>query len=159
MTSRNVAKPRCIIITKDISLRYALNTLLPKLGYTVDCAANRNDAMRLFFVHRHSLFLVDADMLPRYPHRLVQFFKMAHRTPGVLIFSRGNRDVSAYAYLDDGIIEIISVPYKLEDLIIIIKRVTDFMNLRSKNLFLRDLLVHAGLAAPVLFLLIHYLLK
>ncbi|KMQ52065.1 hypothetical protein CHISP_1054 [Chitinispirillum alkaliphilum] len=157
MNSRNVSKPRCIIVAKDLSLRYTLNALLPELGYNVDIATSRIDAMRLFMTHRHSLFLIEADLLPRYPHRLIQFFKMAHRTPGVLIFSNGTREVTAYSYIDDGIYEIVDIPYKIEDLIITIKRTADYMKMKSKNLFLRDLLLHAGLAMPVLFLLAHYL--
>ena len=159
MNARNVTKPRSLIVVKDVSLRYTLNALLPKLGYCVDVATNRNEAMRFFFIHRHSLLLIEADFLPRYPYRLVQFFKMAHRTPGVLIFSKGKRDVSSYSYIEDGFYEIITMPYKIEDLIVTVKRTSDYMKMHSKNLFLRDLLIHAALATPVLFLLTHFLLR
>ncbi|MDG5815531.1 hypothetical protein QA601_10600 [Chitinispirillales bacterium ANBcel5] len=159
MITSNIAKPRCLIVTKDLSLRFTLNTVVPELGYVVDIAENRNDAMRLFMLHRHSLLLIESALLPNYPHRLVQFFKMAHRTPAVIIFSKKDRDLSEYSYFHDGVYEVVDIPFKIENLIFVIKRTVGYMKVRSKNLFLKDFLMHAGLAAPVLFLLLYFLTK
>lgn len=153
MISHNFARKRCLVLAKSSSPGSAIKAILSTLGYTVDVETDRKMGMSSFLIHRHSLVLIESDFLPRHPYRLMQMFKMAHRAPGILIFTRDENDALEYSYLKDGIFEVIQVPFRAEKLIATVKRIGYYLRLRSCELFFRDLLVHVGLCVPVLVLL------
>ncbi len=150
----NLIKKRCLILSKNDTLTTILETQLSKTGlYIVDKATDRKIALVLFLQYRHSLVLLDEDFLPRSPHRLHLFYKVAHRTPGIIIFRRSEKDLSGYCFLTEGFAEIIDVPFKNEKLMLALKQTDRFMRLHSRSIFFRDMLIHVGLAVPVLLLL------
>ncbi|HEX2959865.1 MAG TPA: hypothetical protein VHO70_23720 [Chitinispirillaceae bacterium] len=154
MVDCNLIKQRCLILSKDDSLMAKVETLLSKTGlYMVDIVNDRKNAIILFLQYRHSLVLIDEDFLPRFPYRLHLFYKVAHRTPGIIIFRRSDKDLSGYCFLTDGFVEIIDLPFKNEKFFLTIKQTSRYMRLHSKSIFFKDLLIHVGLAIPVLVLL------
>ena len=159
MIPYNFARSRCLVLSRDVSLRSTLNAVLPNLGYTVDLETERKNAITKFLKNRHSLILLDAQYLPRQPARLILLFKMAHRNPAVVIFSKGEKNTIAYLYLKDGIFEMIQVPFKINQLVVTVKRAGDYLRMKSRALFLRDLMVHVGLAVPVVVLLTYLLAR
>lgn len=150
----NLIKQRCLILSKDSSFIARVEEQLIKTGlYLVDTANDRKNALLLFLQCKHSLVLLDEDFLPRFPHRLHQFYKMAHRTPGIIIFRKSKKDLSGYCFLAEGFVEIIDVPFTNEKLMLALKQTDRYMRLHSKSIFFRGLLIHVSLAIPVLLLL------
>ncbi len=155
----NLIKQRCLILSKDSHFIDRVKEMLVKTGlYSVDTATDRKNALLLFLQCKHSLVLLDEDFLPRFPHRLHQFYKIAHRTPGIIIFRKSGKDLSGYCFLAEGFVEIIDVPFTNEKLMLTLKQTDRYMRLHSKSIFFRGLLIQVGLAIPVMVLLIILLL-
>lgn len=76
-----------------------------------------------------------------------------------MIFKRSQKDLSGYRFLTDEIIEEIRVPFKIEELLVILKQITNYMQIKARALFYKDLLVHVGLAVPVIIFLVVLLIK
>ncbi|NLL12580.1 MAG: hypothetical protein GX267_04170 [Fibrobacter sp.] len=150
----NLIKQRCLVLSKDSSFITRVEELLLKTGlYSVDTATDRKIALLLFLQCKHSIVLLDEDFLPRFPHRLHLFYKIAHRTPGIIIFRKTKKDLSGYCFLTEGFVEIIDMPFANEKLMLALKQTDRYMRLHSKSIFFRGLLIHVGLAVPVLLLL------
>ncbi len=156
----NLIKQRCLILSKDDSFITRVEELLLKTGlYLVDTATDRKVALMLFLQCKHSLVLLDEDFLPRFPHRLHLFYKIAHRTPGIIIFRKSKKDLSGFCFLTEGFVEIIDAPFANEKLMLILKQADRYMRLHSKSIFFKGMLIHMGLAIPVLLLLTMLLFK
>lgn len=153
MLNYNIIKQRCLILSKDKPLQTALENTLSKAGYIVDTHTNRKKALSIFLQYRHALVLIDEEFLPKYPYRLLQFYKMAHRTPGIIILKRSEKNLSGYCLLTEGFVEVINIPIKTVDLLLAVKQIEKYMLTRSSSLFYKDLLIHIGLAVPLMLLL------
>lgn len=153
MNRLNIPKMRCLILSKDKQMALALEPLLHKLGYSSEVEQNRKNAVHRFLQNKPSLIISEADYLPNNPNRVVQLFKMAHRSPGVLILKNKLESIGSYSYVKDGIFTSIDKPVRTEDLIYSIKRTEDHLKMASKIFFLKDVLVNVGLALPLLVLL------
>jgi len=137
----------------------ALESVLLKAGYSVNTVSDRKTGLQLFLQYKPGMVLLDEEFLPRFHHRLLQFYKVAHRSPGIVIFKRSQKDLSGYRFLTDEIIEEIRVPFKIEELLVILKQITNYMQIKARALFYKDLLVHVGLAVPVIIFLVVLLIK
>lgn len=159
MFNINIAKKRCLILINDNLIQSTVETLLNKTGYIVDVVKTRKKALSVFLQYKHSLVFIDEESLPRYPYRLLQFYKAAHRTPGIIIFRKSEKDLSGYCLVNDGAIEIIDVPFTIEDIVVALKQTDSYMCAFSKSLFYKDFLILLGLAIPVMLLLTYLLAK
>jgi DNA-binding response OmpR family regulator len=159
MPIRNQPKKRCLLLSTDQSVIAELNALLLEAGYVVDILSDRKSALYSFLHYRHHLFVLDVSFLPRYPYRLMQLFKIAHRTPGVLILNGSGKDLTGFIYLPEGVIEIVEAPFKKDRFHSALEQIDDKISARTRELFFRDWMVQAGIAVPVIILLIYLVLK
>lgn len=155
MIPRNHPQKRCLILSNDYAtLIPLLKTALSQQEYLYDIVGSRKVALKYFIQYRHFLLLLEADFLPRFPHRLMQFFKMAHRTPGVIIFNAGQRDVTGYGFLKGCVISTATAPYSDESVDAVIKETDCKVDKKSRELFVKDLLVYIAIAVPIVVLLV-----
>lgn len=159
MLTINRSPQRCLILSNDTPSIQSLKTVFENRGDPVDCFNDRKSALRCFLQYRHDLFCMDAEFLPRHPHRLLQLFKMAHRTPGMIIFNQRGKNIAAFKYIKDSIIEIVEAPFDIVAIQNVLTTVVERLKTRTRSLFIRDLLIQVGVAIPVLILLIYLLLK
>lgn len=157
MLIHNRTTKRCLLLSKDSALIESVKNVLHELNFQIDLIHDRKTALKCFIQYRHYFFLIDAEFLPRYPYRLLQFFKMAHRTPGVVIFNGLGRDLTGFNYLKDGIIEIVESPYDKETLVRTFNSINKTLTARTKSLFVKDLLVQVGIALPLIAALVYFL--
>jgi len=156
MIHRNISRERCLVCCPEGLFTSEHAALLLPLGYEVKVVNNHNDALRSFFAVKPSLFLIHHSFLPAFPHRLIQLFKMAHRTPVVLLLAEKITQVWGYLHLkNEGDFEFIGTPLRLEDLTLGVKLASHRLKATRRKLFLTDLLTHVGLALPVLGLLVY----
>jgi len=156
MIHRNISRERCLVCCPEGLFTPEHAALLLSLDYEVKVVNNHSDAIRSFFAVKPSLFLVHYSFLPAFPHRLIQLFKMAHRTPVVLFMADEITQVWSYLYLKNECdFEFIETPLRLEDLALGVKLALQKLKATRRKLFLTDLLTHAGLALPVIGLLVY----
>jgi len=156
MIHRNISRERCLVCCPEGLFTPEHAALLLSLGYEVKVVSNHNDALRSFFAVKPSLFLIHYSFLPSFPHRLIQLFKMAHRTPVVLLLAEKITQVWGYLHIkNEGDFEFISTPLRLEDLALGIKLASQRLKATRRKLFFTDLLTHVGLALPVIGLLVY----
>ncbi|MBN1306529.1 MAG: hypothetical protein JXA18_01330 [Chitinispirillaceae bacterium] len=159
MLIHNRTPQRCLILSENTQLVQSLKTILKEREIYSDSFNDRKSALKSFFLYRHAFFLLDATFLPRHPHRLLQLFKMAHRTPGVIIFNGIRKNIVGFKYIKDSIIEIVEAPIDESSIRYTLDLVDERLRSRTRNLFIRDLLIQAGVAIPVLILLVYLLLR
>lgn|GEM_PF-5658622 len=156
MIHRNISRERCLVCCPEGLFTPEHATLLLSLGYEVKIVNCHNDALRAFFAVKPSLFLIHYSYLPSFPHRLIQLFKMAHRTPMVLLLAEQITQVWGYLHLkNEGDFEFIETPLRLEDLALGVKLASQRFKATRRKLFFKDLLTHAVLASPVIGLLVY----
>ena len=124
--------------------------ILFSLGYEVKLACRRNDALREFIAVKPSLFLVHHTFLPVFPYRLIQLFKLAHRTPAVLLLAEEVTQVWGYLHLkNEGTFEFLETPLRAEDLAFGVKLASGRLKSAQRGFFYVDLLTQAAMALPV----------
>jgi hypothetical protein len=134
--------------------------ILISLGYEVQIICTRGEALRKFMVVKPSLLLVHRTFLPSFPHRLIQMFKMAHRTPAVLLLAEEVSQVWGYLHLkNEGYFGFLEVPLRPEDLALGVKIASERLKNTRRKLFFTDLLTQAALALPVFAFLAYVALK
>jgi DNA-binding NtrC family response regulator len=157
MIVKNVSRERCLILCKDQVNRSNITSLIANFGYRTDCMSVRKEAIRSFIANKHSLIMIDGCFLPAFPHRMIELFKIAHRNPAVIILSEDYADVTPYAFLNEGVFDIVKLPLRTEELAFAVRRTTEQSKLITKNHFYKDLIINIGLAIPILMLLTYLL--
>lgn len=156
MIHRNISRERCLVCCPEGLFTSEHAALLLSLGYEVKVVNNHNDALRSFFTVKPSLFIIHHSFLPTFPHRLIQLFKMAHRTPVILLLAEKISQVWGYLHLkNEGDFEFIETPLRIEDLALGVKLAAQRLKATRRKLFFTDLLTHVGLALPILGLLVY----
>ena len=159
MLIHNRPPQRCLILSENNQLIQTLKTIVENRGISYDSFSDRKSALKSFFLYRHALIFLDAKFLPRYPHRLLQLFKMAHRAPGVIIFNEMGKNIIGFKYIKDSVIEIIEAPFDENSIRNKLDLVDTRLKSRTRNLFIHDLVIQAGVAVSILMLLIYLLLR
>lgn len=157
MLNYNKTTNRCLILLDNPLLVESLEKICRNLDFTVEVSTTRKNALQLFMQYRHYLFIVDAKFLPRFPFRLLQMFKMAHRTPGVIILNSSDRDLTAFKYLGDEIIEIVSYPFLKDKIIEKILSIEDVVEKKTKKLFAIEFMALSAITIPLLLYLCYLL--
>jgi len=153
MINLNVSRSKCLILSRDCEIQNNFESLLHKLGYSSEFETNRKSAISGFLQNKHALVILDADFLPKNTNKVIQLFKMAHRSPGIVILKNKFESIGSYSYVTDGIFTSIDKPIRTEELVHVIKRIEDHLKMKSKILFLKDVLVNVGFALPLVILL------
>ncbi len=147
---RNICKERCLVCCREETISSRHIALLISAGYEVEVVRSRLDAMRAFMARKHSLLLIESLFLPAHAQRLIQLFKLAHRTPAVLYLAPEISNVFTYLYnetLTSG--EFVETPVAHKELALGIKRVSQRLKVTGRKLFLYDLLIFCTLGLPI----------
>jgi len=157
---RNISRERCLVCCPKGMFMPEHAALLFSLGYEVKLVCSRGEALREFLAVKPSLLLAHHTFLPAFPHRLIQLFRMAHRTPAVLLLAEEVTQVWGYLHLkNEGYFEFIETPLHSEDLAFGVKLASERLKTTRRWLFYMDLLTQTALALPVFALLIYLALK
>ena len=152
---RNISRERCLVCCPRELFTTEHAALLLSLGYEVKVVNDQSEALRCFINVKPSLFLIHHTFLPVFPHRLIQLFKMAHRTPTVLLLAKEITQVWGYLHLkNEGDFEFLETPLRTEDLALGVKHASQRLKATRRKLFYKDLLAYAALGMPVLGLLV-----
>ncbi|MDR0308057.1 MAG: hypothetical protein LBI42_14625 [Chitinispirillales bacterium] len=158
MIHRNISRERCLVCCPRELFAPEHAALLLSLGYEVKIINDKSEALRSFITVKPSLFLIHHTFLPVFPHRLIQLFKMAHRTPTVLLMAEKITQVWGYLHLkNEGDFEFIETPLRSEEVALGVKHASQRLKATRRKLFYKDLLTHVGLALPVIGLLVYLL--
>jgi FixJ family two-component response regulator len=134
--------------------------ILISLGYEVNAVSTSGAAFRQFMAVKPSLLVVHHTFLPWFPHRLIQMFKMAHRTPAVLLLAGDVSQVLAYLYIkNEGYFGFLETPLRPEDLALGVKLASERLKNTRKRLFFTDLLTQTALALPIFVFLAYLVMK
>ena len=157
---RNISRERCLACCPEGMFTPEHAALLFSLGYEVKLVCDRNNALREFVAIKPSLLLVHHTFLPAFPYRLIQLFKMAHRTSAVLLLAEEVTQVWGYLHLkNEGYFEFLETPLRSEDLAFGVKLAAERLKSARRGFFYMDLLTQAAMALPVFALLAYLALK
>ena len=154
----NKTTDRCLILSKSITFSEQLKHICNKLNFQVDIFNKRKNALRSFMQYRHFIFFLESDFLPRFPYRLIQFFKMAHRIPGVIILNSSSKDLTGFEYLNVGVINVLDTPFDTSKTIEVIINTRNLLQAQSRKLFIREIAIFTGFTIPFILYLIFYLI-
>ncbi len=157
MIQRNISRERCVVLSREETFTAQHAALLISFGYEVEILHSRIEAVKYFVARKPSLVVVESSFLPRFPHRLVQLFKYAHRTPAILLLGKDISEVMAYLYMKDAVYEFVETPLRSEELGLGIKRASERLKVTRSRLFSLDLITQGAMAVPVLGLLLYLL--
>jgi DNA-binding NtrC family response regulator len=150
---------RALIVSRDPVLRQDLAVVLSTYGFIHDTAETRRDGMAKFIAYKHALIISDADLLPRFPHRLEWLYREMHRNPLTLITVTADRIEQAYPYLKKAAYGLLHLPLDTDDFTFTLERALEYNTLKANNLFLRDAFFLFGLALPLLVVLVFFMMK
>ncbi|NLW30674.1 MAG: response regulator [Fibrobacter sp.] len=118
-------RTRLLVICQKNELTCDLVTLLTGYGYFVDYVESLTEGVTRFKEYKHTIVIVDSDLLPKRPKELFAVFKYYTVNPKILIIAGKSEEEAIYPYLDHGIYDIIQVPlrfrylhYKLRKLVV-----------------------------------------
>jgi len=152
MLTNNESHLRCIILSKDCLQMQGFIKGLEEKGIIVHCFSKRKSALSSFLQYRHTYFITEAGYLPRYPFRLLELFKIAHRTPGMIILNPTAKAIAGFKYIKNSIIEIIDGQYESEMVENTFKLVEKRLSERARKLFMRDMTILLISAVPLVVL-------
>jgi len=158
---RNVARERCLVCCPEPLFTPEHAAFLASLGYEVKVVGSGGgETLRAFLDAKPGLFIAHHTFLPPSPHRLAQMFRIAGRTPAVLVMAD---DVArAWGYLNlkhDAYIGFLNTPLSMEELALGVKLAAERLKTTRRRLFYNDLLTQAAFALPVFALLAYLLMK
>lgn len=159
MLIHNRAFKRCLVLSRNEDFLKIVNDILTDQNLHVDNFFERKAALKCFLQYRHHLLLIEDAFLPRYPYRLLQFFKMAHRTPGVIIFNFTGKDLTGYSYLNEEIIRIITPPINKDRLEKSFNQISTVLSNNTKRYFKKDFLIQFVIAFPLVILTIYFIIQ
>jgi len=159
-THRNVARERCLVCCPEPLFTPGHAAFLSSLGYEVKVVGSGSETLRSFLDTKPGIFIAHRAFLPPSPHRLTQLFRIAGRTPAVLIMASDVAQTWGYLNLKrDAYIEFLSTPLSTEELALGVKLAAARLKTTRRRLFYNDLLTQAAFALPVFAFLAYLLLK
>lgn len=160
MMHRNVSRERCLVCCPEELFTPEHAAILISLGYEVRIVPARRRALKEFMAVKPSLLIVHHTFLPTFPYRLIQLFKMSHRTPAVLLMAENMTRVWGYLHLkNEADFEFLGTPLRSEDLALGVKLATQHLRDTRHKLFVRDLTVQTAMALPVFLFLIYLIIR
>jgi DNA-binding NtrC family response regulator len=159
MLIKNQSTNRCLVCLNDNKLKRMLQHILDGSNFHTDYVNDRKNALKYFLQYKPCLLCIDADFLPRFPFRLVQLFKIAHRMPGVLIFNTSYNNLAGYACLKNNFIKVVDAPFTDNAIESTLRRIVDSLTICTINDFSKNLLLLLGIAAPVLLFTVYCIIS
>jgi two-component system response regulator ResD len=151
--------PRLLIISKDPLVRNDMIMLLSGCGYFVDYVENRSEGIAKFRNFKHAVVILDVHALPRSPQRLLKLFKMYKKNPIILIVAEKNDEARLYPYMQLGIFDIVTLPFHVDYLYFILRRLIDHSRLTAFNEFARLLLLMTFITLPIWWVAIWFIAR
>jgi two-component system response regulator ResD len=143
------SRSRLLIISKDPSVRNDMIMLLTGCGYFVDYVENRSEGIAKFRNFKHAVVILDMHALPRSPQRLLRLFRMYKKNPIILIVAEKNDEPRLYPYMQLGIFDIVTLPFHVDYLYFILRRLIDHSRLTASIEFARLLLIMTFITLPI----------
>lgn len=125
------------------------------MHFQMDFAPTRKEALRRFLQSKHALLCVDAEFLPRFPYRLEQLFKIAHRTPAVLILNHNGKNILGFRFLKECVIDVVPVPVEQNGLKKDLNDLVQRSRQRTHRQFTKQVSVLGGVMVPLVILLLY----
>lgn len=155
MLTSNRSGFRCLVLSTSHKAVEFLRTILPGMNFKTDFVQTRKEALRLFLQSKHTLLCVDAEFLPRFPYRLEQLFKIAHRTPAVLILNHSEKNILGFKFLKECVIDVVPEPLEQNRLSQVLNDVVQKSRKRTHRQFYKQVSVLAGVMIPLFILLLY----
>jgi two-component system response regulator ResD len=142
-------RSRLLIISKDPLVRNDMIMLLSGCGYFVDYVETRSEGIAKFRNFKHAVVILDIHALPRSPQRLLGLFRMYKKNPIILIVAEKENESRLYPYMQLGIFDIVTLPFHVDYLYFVLRRLIDHSRLTASNEFARLLLLMIFLTLPI----------
>ncbi|HZH74347.1 MAG TPA: hypothetical protein VFD91_17785 [Mariniphaga sp.] len=142
-------RTRLLVICQKDDLTCNLVTLLTGYGYYVDYVKTLTDGVTRFKGYKHTIVIVDSDLLPERPEELFTVFKYYTVNPKILIVAGKNEEEAIYPYLDNGIYDIIQVPLRFRYLHYKLRKLVVNDNLMSKYEYYQFLIQLIVISSPI----------
>jgi two-component system, OmpR family, response regulator ResD len=150
-------RSRLLIISKDPTIRNDMIMLLTGCGYFVDYVENRSEGIAKFRNFKHAVVILDVHALPRSPQHLLELFRMYKKNPIILIVAEKNDEARLYPYMQFGIFDIVTVPFQVDYLYFVLRRLIDHSRLTASNEFTKLLLLMIIVTLPIWWVAIWFI--
>ena len=152
-------RPRLLIISKDKSVRNDLIILLSGCGYFVDYVETRSEGIAKFRNYKHVIVILDVQALPRHPQRMFNLFRIYKKNPIILIAAHRDEEDQVYPFMKLGIFDILPLPFKVDYLYFVLKRLVEHSRLTAQNAFIKLCLLMILITWPIWAIAIWFFAK
>lgn len=142
-------RSRLLIISRDRAVRNDMIMLLSGCGYFVDYVETRTEGIAKYRNFKHAVVILDVHALPRSPQRLLKLFQMYKKNPIILIVAEKNDEERLYPYMQMGIFDIVTLPFHVDYLYFVLRRLIDHSKLTASNEFAKLLLLMIIVTLPI----------
>ncbi|MBD3242876.1 MAG: DUF3307 domain-containing protein [Chitinivibrionales bacterium] len=151
LSPTGATKPqRLLVVSEHEGVHQAVAASAPPDELIVEHAYSRKEGLAHFLSYRDSIVVIDADLLPRHPARLLELFKYVHKYTAIVIASLPGKLGGAVEYLrKGGCYEAVEIQGPSEQLTRTIRRAYDHLGFVAQNLFARYLMYVVGLSLPL----------
>jgi DNA-binding NtrC family response regulator len=152
-------RPRLLVISKDPMVRNDLVILLSGCGYFVDYVENRLEGIKKFRNFKHAVVIMDVHALPKYPKRMLKLFRVYKKNPIILIVAHYDEAQRIYPYMRLGIFDIVPLPFQVDRLYFVLKRLVEHSRLAAQNEFSKMFLYMLLITLPVWLIAIWFVAR
>ncbi|MCP4693227.1 MAG: sigma-54-dependent Fis family transcriptional regulator [Desulfobacterales bacterium] len=135
---------RLLVIDDEANMRHMLTSLLKRKGYQVEAASDGVEGLEIVKKNTYDFILCDIRM-PRMDG--MKFIKAARdftpSTPLIMMSAYGTLDLAVEA-MKLGAYDYISKPFKIDEVILVLKKAEERENLKKENIRLRRRISHIG---------------
>ena len=123
-----------LLIDDDKAVRQSLEVFLTGLGHDVTCASNGSEGLELFEKHNFNLILTDVMMPKMNGLELLRKIKTEKNSMIDVVIITGHSDTdSAITALREGAYDYLRKPINVEELAVVIDRVSEHLSLKITN--------------------------
>jgi two-component system response regulator ResD len=152
-------RSRLLIISKDPAVRNDMVMLLSGCGYFVDYVESRSEGLARYRNFKHAVVILDVHALPRSPQRLLNLFQMYKKNPIILIVAEKNDEARLYPYMQLGIFDIVQLPFNVDYLYFVLKRLMEHSRLTASSEFSKLFLLMIFLTLPIWWIAIWFIAR
>lgn len=150
---------RLLIISKDPAVRNDMIILLSGCGYFVDYVETRSEGITKFRNFKHAVVILDVHALPRSPHRMLRLFRMYKKNPIILIVAEKSDETKLFPYMQLGIFDIVTLPFHVDYLYFVLKRLIEHSKLTAQNEFSKILIMMFLFTMPIWLIAIWFIAR
>ena len=152
------AKKHRALLIGGGALADELRPVLNNFGYFVEHDATRLDGVRKFRDRRHSLVVVDSDVVTGNPERFFRFFQVAGGAIVLVASGKEHRPDASSRYLLWGAHDVIQLPLRPDALSFILGRTSAYHRRVLRMAFYRHVLYFGAAITPLWALLLYFFL-